>query len=214
MTNKDKISNNSAFEFSKKQKIYFIFKRLFDIVFSIIGIIGFIILSIIIKIIYLFNGDNKTIIYKHTRVGKDGKLFTLYKFRTMVEDADDLLKDLLKDSNIKDEWNENHKIKKDPRITKVGYFLRKTSLDEFPQFINVLKGDMSVIGPRPLVEGELESKNGLPLYRKIRPGITGWWAVNGRNSIAYAQRLELEYYYVKHCSLHLDILCFIKTLML
>lgn len=208
------ISSNEQMNdiFTPSQKIYFVFKRFFDIIFSIIGLFLFLILSIIIKIIYVINNDNGSIIYKHIRVGKNGKLFSMYKYRTMVVDADEKLKELLKDEEIRSEWEVDRKLKNDPRVTKGGRFFRKTSLDELPQFINVLKGDMSIIGPRPLVKGELESKNGLKLYETIRPGITGWWACNGRSDITYDERLDLEYYYIKNCSFLLDIKCFFRTI--
>ena len=102
-------------------------------------------------------------------------------------------------------------MKNDPRITKIGRHLRRTSLDEFPQFINVLKGDMSLVGPRPLVEGELTDHNGRTLYNRVKPGITGWWACNGRSNINYRERQELEYYYVKNFSLYLEILCIVRS---
>ena len=136
----------------------------------------------------------------------------MYKFRTMSTDAEKELEKLLLDTENKKEWNENHKLQNDPRITSVGHFLRETSLDEAPQFINVLKGDMSLVGPRPLVKGELKMHNGSSLYEAVRPGITGWWACNGRSDVSYRKRLELEYYYVKNCSLSLDILIIFKTL--
>ena len=124
-----------------------------------------------------------------------------------------IFQELLKDPKYAKEWAENQKFENDPRITKMGAFLRKTSLDEVPQFLNVLKGDMSVIGPRPLVVGELEEHGGLQLYNHVKPGITGWWGGNGRSNTTYAERLELEYYYVKNCSLYLDALCVIKTIV-
>ena len=130
----------------------------------------------------------------------------------MVPNAEEELEKLLLNKELKKEWDEYHKLENDPRITKVGKFLRKTSLDEIPQFLNVLKGDMSIIGPRPLVEGELKRHNGLRLYERVKPGITGWWACNGRSNISYDERLELEYYYVKNCSLSLDILTFLRTI--
>lgn len=201
-----------SFSFSNEQLLYFVVKRILDIVFSIFGIIVLLPLTIIVKAIYVFNGDKYPIIYKHIRIGKDGKEFSLYKFRSMVPDADAKLKELLKDKKYRDEWNKNKKFDNDPRITKIGNFLRKTSLDEFPQFINVLKGDMSLIGPRPLVPGELFDKNGFKLYEKVKPGITGWWACNGRSEISYEDRLDLEYYYVKNISLKLDLICIIKTI--
>lgn len=131
----------------------------------------------------------------------------------MVPDADEVLKELLKKKRYKKEWDKSQKIENDPRITKVGKFLRKTSLDELPQFINVLKGDMSLIGPRPLVKGELDKYNGNhTIYESVKPGITGWWACNGRSATTYKKRLELEYYYVKNISLLLDVKCIFLTI--
>ena len=131
----------------------------------------------------------------------------------MVSNAEEVLKELLKNEKYRKEWEANQKFENDPRITKIGNFLRKTSLDEVPQLLNVLKGDMSLVGPRPLVEGELEAHDGLKLYNQAKPGITGWWGCNGRSNTDYRERLELEYYYIKHCSLYLDILCILKTVL-
>lgn len=194
------------------QAFYLIVKRGLDIVFGIIGVIILIPLTIIVKLAYLLTGDTAPIFYSHDRVGQYGKTFKLIKFRSMVPNADEVLKELLKQDKYREEWERNQKLDKDPRITGIGRFLRKTSLDEFPQFINVIKGDMSVVGPRPLVEGELEKHNGLTLYNKVRPGVTGWWGCNGRSDIGYRERLELEYYYVKNCSLYLDALCIFRTI--
>ena len=165
-----------------------------------------------IKLAYLITGDTAPIIYTHKRIGQFGKPFELYKFRSMVPDADKQLKELLKQEEYRKQWERNQKFDNDPRITSVGRFLRRTSLDEIPQFINMLKGEMSLVGPRPLIEGELEEHHGLTLYNKVKPGITGWWGCNGRSNISYKERLELEYYYVKHCSLYLDALCIFRTI--
>ena len=129
----------------------------------------------------------------------------------MVSNADEILQEMLKDEKYRAEWENNQKFNEDPRITRVGRILRKTSIDEVPQFINVLFGDMSLVGPRPLVAGELEQHGGLKLYQKVKPGITGWWGCNGRSNIDYRERLELEYYYVKNCSLYLDAICIART---
>jgi len=115
-----------------------------------------------------------------------------------------MLKEMLKNPDYAAEWAENQKFEHDPRITKVGSFLRKTSLDEWPQFINVLFGDMSLVGPRPLVPGELEEHGGLQLYNRLRPGITGWWGCNGRSNIDYKERLDLEYHYIKNVGFVID----------
>ena len=202
----------NSFSFSTSQRFYFVIKRFLDIILSIIGIIMMIPVYLFIKISYLLSGDTYPIIYKHTRIGLDGKPFELYKFRSMVHNADEMLEEILKNKELKKEWQKNQKLENDPRITKVGRFIRKTSIDEMPQFINVLKGEMSVIGPRPLVENELISKNGIKLYERVKPGITGWWACNGRSNMSYEERLEHEYYYVRNCSLTLDALCVLRTI--
>ena len=159
----------------------------------------------------MITGDFKPIFYSQDRVGKDGRKISIVKFRSMVYDAEEKLDEMLKEENYQKEWNENQKFEDDPRITKVGKFIRKTSIDEMPQFINLVSGEMSLVGPRPLVEGELELHDGLKLYNKVKPGITGWWACNGRSNIEYRERLELEYYYVQNCSLLLDAICLLKT---
>jgi undecaprenyl-phosphate galactose phosphotransferase len=203
---------NTSFEFSRRQKIYIKIKRIMDVFISLFMMIPLFLLTLLIKIYYLFKKDNNPLFYKQLRVGKDGKQFEIIKFRSMSPDAEAVLKELLKDDDNKNEWEEYHKLKNDPRVTPFGLFLRKSSLDEFPQFINVLKGDMAIIGPRPLVPGELKMHNGLDLYEKVRPGITGWWACNGRSILTYKERLEYEYYYVKNISLWLDIRTFFKTI--
>lgn len=129
----------------------------------------------------------------------------------MVWDADEQLQRLLEDPAVRAEWEKNQKLAHDPRITPIGRMLRRTSLDELPQFFNVLKGEMSAIGPRPLIPGELEAHGGRALYNKVKPGLTGWWGCNGRSDIEYQERLELEYYYITHCSLYLDALCILRT---
>lgn len=199
------------YTFTAKQANYLILKRIFDIIISLLVMIPLGLVAILVKILYVLSGDRASIFYDHVRVGQNGKLFKMHKFRSMIPNSQEVLEELLKDEKNLEEWNEYHKLKDDPRITKAGKILRKTSLDELPQFINVLQGDMSLIGPRPLVEGELKMHNGLKLYEKVRPGITGWWACNGRSNISYDERLELEYYYVKNCSLSLDVLTILRT---
>ena len=191
--------------------MYIYIKRIFDFFSGIIGMIILIPVAVIIKLIYISVGDGDKILFKQTRIGKDGKPFQIFKFRTMVHNADEKLEELLKDDRFRQEWEANQKIEDDPRITKIGKFLRESSLDELPQLINVLVGDMSLVGPRPLVEGELEAHNGSKKYWKVKPGITGWWACHGRSNLDYPERLELEYYYVDHCSFSLDMLCLYKT---
>lgn len=195
------------------KKIYFFFKRFFDILFSIILLIFLVPISLIIKIIYIFNKDFDSIFYFQKRIGKNGKIFKLYKFRSMVPNADEVLKQMLLKKKYKKQWEKYQKFEDDPRITKIGKILRKTSLDELPQIINVLKGDMSFIGPRPLIEGELDSHNGNhELYESVRPGVSGWWACNGRSSLSYEERLKLEYFYCENCNFKLDIKCIFRTI--
>ena len=196
-----------------KRKTYFFIKRLFDIICSLIGVIVLIPIALIVKLCYICTGDFHSIIYKQERIGKNGVPFNLYKFRTMVPNADEKLKELLKQEKYRKEWEKNQKFDKDPRITKVGNFLRKSSLDELPQVFSILMNNMSVIGPRPLVKGELEAHDGNSnLYWSIKPGITGWWASHGRSATSYEKRLDLEYHYIKHMSLSLDVICIIDTM--
>lgn len=190
-----------------KRVMYFAFKRTFDICCSLVGIVFLIPLLILIKIAYVCTGDFHSILYSQERIGKNGKIFRLYKFRTMVVNADEILQDWLKNNPEKrEEYYKNRKIDKDPRITKVGNFLRKTSLDEFPQFLNVLMGDMSLIGPRPVVLDEVENygKN-KEKFLSVRPGLTGYWASNGRSNTTYQERMEMELFYVEHCCIKFDL---------
>jgi len=191
--------------------MYRYIKRLLDIILSLIGLIMLIPICIVVKISFLCKGDKKSIFFKHIRIGKDGKPFMMYKFRSMVHNAEELLEELLKDERYKKEWAESQKIEKDPRVTTIGAFLRKSSMDELPQLLNVLKGDMSIVGPRPLVDGELEEHGGSKIYWKEKPGITGWWGCHGRSDVDYSQRLELEYYYIQNISFKLDVICILRT---
>lgn len=196
-----------------KKALYLTIKRTFDLFCGLVGVVCIAPLAVIVKICTLLTGDTKSIFYTQKRIGLNGEIIHLYKFRSMVPNAGEMLEELLKDEKYKKEWDANQKLENDPRITKIGNILRKTSLDEVPQFINVLKGDMSLIGPRPLVEGELDAHNGNhQLYESMRPGITGWWACNGRSATEYEDRLKLEYYYVKNASLKLDIMIIYKTI--
>ena len=201
-----------TYSFTPNQLVYLSTKRVFDMFCGLLGLLVLIPVTVIVKAAYLLTGDTAPIFYTQKRLGLYGKEIYIYKFRSMVPNADEVLKQLLRDEVYRRQWEENQKLDNDPRITKIGNFLRKTSLDELPQLINVLKGDMSLVGPRPLVPGELEEHGGLKLYQQVKPGITGWWGCNGRSNINYKERLDLEYYYVKHCSLALDILCIFKTI--
>lgn len=201
-----------VYTFSGKQMIYLVVKRVMDIGFAIVGLLGMLPLTAIVKLSYLLDGDHAPIFYTQERLGLKGERFQLYKYRTMVKDAEALLPEVLKNEKYRIEWENSQKIEDDPRITRIGKLLRKSSLDEVPQFINVLRGEMSLVGPRPLIKGELELHNGLQLYQQVKPGITGWWGCNGRSNTTYEERLELEYHYVKNCSLNLDLLCIVKTI--
>ena len=188
-------------------------KKLIDIMAGIIGTILLIPLTIGVFIGNLINGDKGTIFYKQKRIGKDGKEFTMYKFRSMVVGADEILFNYLeKNEEAKKEYKKYKKLKNDPRITKVGKFLRKTSLDEFPQFINVLKGEMSLVGPRPYLPREKEEINGFFKYiTSLKPGITGYWQINGRNDVTFVDRLQMDMdYYYRH-TLKIDIKIVLKT---
>ena len=189
-------------------------KRPFDIGFSIFAIGVSLPITIPIAIaIKLTDGGN--IIYGHERVGKDGKKFKVLKFRSMYMDADKKLKEILKnDPKAKEEWAKTFKLKNDPRITPIGKFLRKTSLDELPQFINVLKGEMSIVGPRPVVEEELIKyyKDKAKMYKSVKPGVTGYWQVEGRSDTDYNERIEMDEYYVNNQSFLLDLKIILKTI--
>lgn len=205
--------NTKSKEKVKSKKLYFVVKRLFDILISLIGMVFIIPIALIVKISYIITGDFHSIFYRQKRIGKNGKKIYIFKFRTMVYNADEELKKLLKIKKYKEQWKQNQKLDNDPRITKAGKVLRKLSLDEIPQFINVFIGDMSLIGPRPLVDGEIEEHDGNhEIYESVKPGITGWWAANGRSATNYEKRLELEYYYAKNCSISLDIKCIFRTI--
>ena len=198
---------------ARKSFLYRGTKRIFDILCALLGIIFMIPFVLIVKIMYMCTGDFKSIFYTHTRVGKFGKEFQLYKFRTMVPNSKEILEELLKNPKYKKEWDENQKFENDPRITKAGKILRKTSLDELPQMFNVLKNEMSLIGPRPLIPGELDKHDGNhEIYEKVKPGVTSWWASHGRNATTYEERLALEYYYVQNRSFKLDIKCIFATI--
>lgn len=196
-------------------KIYVnIIKRLFDLLFSLIGLLFFIITYILVRILYLISGDYHKIIYTHERIGKNDKPFKMYKFRTMVVNSNEVLEKLLKDPKIKKEWKKHHKLHNDPRITKVGKIIRKASIDELPQFINVFLGQMSLIGPRPLVRDEIDDYGkDKKKYLSVLPGITGYWACNGRSNCSPEERKELELYYVENISLLLDIKVFFMTIV-
>jgi len=187
-------------------------KRLMDICIVILG--GIIILPILLIIGLIIKIDSPgSILYKHERLGINGKRFYAYKFRTMVTDADTKLHNLLEtDPKLKKEWEEKQKLLKDPRITAIGKFLRRTSIDEFPQLINIIRGEMSFVGPRPIVDGEIE-KYGEDYNRvfSVKPGLTGLWQVSGRSDSNYLDRVAYDIYYQQSWSVWLDLWIIFKT---
>ena len=209
-----------ALEIYKKENvalkyINLVLKRLIDIVGAIVGIMILIPLTIVIFAVNKKTGDEGPMFYSHKRIGKNGKYFKMYKFRTMVTDSDAKLKELLEnDEEARKEWEENRKLKNDPRITKIGNILRKTSLDEFPQFVNVLKGEMSLVGPRAVVDDEIEKFGELKeKVLSVKPGVTGYWAANGRSDTSYDERVVMEATYVDKFSVWMDIKILFKTVI-
>ena len=190
-------------ERNKNRRFYHLVKRMIDIVLSLFGLV--LISPFVVIIAILIKIDSKgPVFFKHHRIGKNGKPFSMYKFRTMKDGAEAMINDFTPEQL--EEWNENFKLKDDPRITRIGKFLRKTSLDELPQLINILRGDMSIVGPRPVIEVELEEYgNDKDEFLSIRPGLTGWWASNGRSEISYPERCSYELYYVRNESFWLDV---------
>ncbi len=188
-------------------------KRLADITFSLIVIIMgfpfFLFLALLVKI-----SSPGPVFYIQERLGRNYRRFGCIKFRTMYQDSDQILSNLLaKSPSLREEFNNDFKLRKDPRITFIGKLLRRSSLDEIPQFINVLRGEMSVVGPRPIVSEEIE-KYGATMdeVSNVFPGLTGLWQVSGRNNLSYDKRVEIDLYYARNCSLFLDFKIIILTL--
>lgn len=196
-----------------KTIVYLCLKRLIDIIAGIIGLLILLPIALVIKIISMCNGDFHRIIFVQKRIGKNGKEFDFYKFRSMVPNADEILFKLMEENEeIRKEYQENKKLKDDPRITKVGKFIRRFSIDELPQLINVLKGDMTLIGNRPYLPRE---KDDMGKYFndivKTKPGITGYWQVSGRSDVTFKKRLKLEQYYSNNAGFKMDLSIFFKT---
>lgn len=205
------LKENVRVKREKSDILYNGIKRIFDIVFAIVSIILLLPVFIITTIIIKLDSKGK-VIFKHKRIGKNGQVIYLYKFRTMYSNSEEIFNELMKDPKRKKEWETYYKLSNDPRITRIGKFLRKSSLDELPQLFNILSGEMSFVGPRPLVEKEIEKygKNKNKLLSVI-PGLTGWWACNGRSCTSYEDRMKLELYYVEHKSIKLDLKVIFKT---
>ena len=191
-----------------------ILKRLIDICAGVVGCLTLLPLMAFVKYKYVKSGDFDNIMFSQNRIGKNGKMIKIYKFRSMVPNAEKILEDLMKkDSKIKEEYLTNKKLVNDPRITPVGKFLRKTSLDEWPQFINVLKGEMSLIGPRPYLPREKEDMGQYyDSIIKCKPGVTGMWQANGRSDVGFDYRCKLDDYYYHNWSVWLDFTILYKTI--
>lgn len=196
--------------------VYTICKKVIDILAGILGTILLIPVTIIVWFIRLIKHENDgPLFFEQLRIGKNGKQFRLYKFRTMVMNADEkLYKYLEENEEARKEYKKYKKLKDDPRITKLGVFLRKTSLDEFPQFINILKGDMSLVGPRPyLYREKIDMGDYYDQIVNVKPGITGYWQVNGRNDVDFEERTYMDTYYIEHRGIIMDIKIILKTVL-
>ena len=196
----------------RKYSIYSFFKRMFDIIVTIPCLLLFILAYIVLFPFYCIGEMKGPVLFKQQRLGRNGKLFYIYKFRTMVVNAEQLLE---QSEELYAQYVQNNfKLdpKQDPRTTRLGCFLRASSIDELPQLLNILKGEMSFVGPRPIVETELEfyghQKEEL---LQVKPGLTGYWQVSGRSTVHYPKRAELELYYVANCSFRLDLMIMLKT---
>ena len=204
------ITTDSTFS-SDEKIVYRFFKRTFDLISSSVALVAFSPIFLIIAIAIKLDSEGN-IVFGHTRIGKNGKPIKVYKFRTMVKNAKEVFDNFTEEQ--KEEYYTNFKLDNDPRITKVGDFLRKTSLDELPQLLNIIKGDMSVVGPRPIVEKEIE-KYGVYAEKmfSVIPGLTGYWQANGRSDTSYDERVQMDMYYVDNRSLALDIKIIFKTIV-
>ena len=196
--------------YEKTDKIVYRFiKRLVDIILSLVAIIVLSPIFLIVALVVKFDSKGK-IVFGHERIGKNMKKIKVYKFRTMYENSQEIFNSFTEEQ--KREYYINFKLDNDPRVTRVGNFLRKTSLDELPQLINILKGDMSIVGPRPIVEKEIP-KYGVYIEEvfSVLPGLTGYWQANGRSDTTYEERVEMDRYYIKNRSLLLDMKIILKT---
>lgn len=199
---KKNISVNTA-------RSYLVMKRAIDIIGSFCGLIVLSILFVIIAILIKVEDPKGRVFFKQLRVGKDGKQFYMYKFRSMASDAEERLKELLALNEVSGAM---FKMKNDPRVTKIGRFIRKTSIDELPQLLNVLKGDMSLVGPRPPLPREVDEYTNYDKQRLlVIPGCTGLWQVNGRSNTTFDEMVEMDLQYIKTRNITLDIKIMIKT---
>ncbi|MDO8513307.1 MAG: sugar transferase [bacterium] len=190
-----------------------IVKRIMDIFISAIALIILSPIMLLVALLIKLSSEGP-VFYRQRRVGQDSTHFDLLKFRSMRPDAEKQLEKVLQDPSLKEEFEKNFKLKNDPRITSIGRLIRRTNLDELPQFINVIKGEMSLVGPRPIVDAEMD-KYGIYCNKRhiVKPGITGFWQVNGRNEVAYEERIRLDSYYIENWSIWLDISICVKTIL-
>lgn len=203
----------SIYKSKIKRKFERIVKRFIDILGGIFGSLALIPLTLIIFLANFVFGDRGPIFYSQERIGKNGKKFKMYKYRSMVIGADEKLKRYLEENEeARKEYTKYKKMKDDPRVTKIGKFIRKTSLDEFPQFINVLKGDMSLVGPRPYLEREKEDMTYFYKYIvSCKPGVTGLWQVSGRSDVSFDDRVRMDMEYFRRNCLRIDAKILGKT---
>ena len=205
------ISKKINGEISMSLKIYSLLKRIFDVVSSTLLLI--ILSPVFLLLIILVKLDSKgPVFFGHKRIGYKGETISVYKFRSMVQNAEEVLRNFTPEQ--KAEFEKNFKLDDDPRVTKIGAFLRKTSLDELPQLINIIKGDMSVVGPRPIVQKEVVKygKYADKLF-SVKPGLTGFWQANGRSDTTYDERVQMDMYYIDNRSTLLDIKILFKTVI-
>lgn len=194
---------------NEKSKSYFIFKRLLDLVVSILGLILFSPLFVVVALVIKLEDPTGPIFFRQLRVGENGRTFSMYKFRSMVHNADALIDTLVEQNDVEGAM---FKMKNDPRVTRVGTLIRKTSIDEFPQLINVLKGEMSLVGPRPPLPREVIIYTNFDMQRLfIKPGCTGLWQVSGRSLLSFEEMVKLDLHYIKNRSLLLDFTLILKT---
>jgi lipopolysaccharide/colanic/teichoic acid biosynthesis glycosyltransferase len=205
------VKNSDTAAVSRPHRGYAASKRVFDICVSVAMLI--VLLPVFVFIAVLVKLDSKgSVFFSHNRIGHKGKIIRVYKFRSMVSDSADMFARFTPAQ--KAEFEQNFKLEHDPRVTRVGGFLRKTSLDELPQLINIIKGDISFVGPRPVVEYEIY-KYGDKAEKlvSVKPGLTGFWQINGRSCITYADRVDMDMFYIDNCSFFLDVKIFFLTVI-
>lgn len=205
----NKIYTNYALEKKRSKVVYLRLKRMMDLICALIGLLVLTPLFIILSILIKLEDPKGSIFFYQTRIGKNEKPFRMYKFRSMVSNAEELLEELLDQNEVSGAM---FKMKEDPRITRIGKFIRKTSIDELPQLWNVVRGEMSLVGPRPPLPREVDDYSNYDKLRlKVTPGCTGLWQVSGRNSLSFQEMLALDLEYIERRSLWLDLKVLLKT---